>query len=107
MRPVWYPVLALVAVIVAFAALNPINGTRGSCDGARCSIVLDGIESEVNVLGQDITFYGADGNLARFGVGGRSYGCIGGETVTTPAFDVTCTAVGSDIMRADVVRDAL
>lgn len=102
MRPALYPVAVLLAVIIAFAALNPIHHTRAECSGTTCDVVLDGFESKINVLGQDIVFYRSDGVLASFGIAGKPYSCIKGETVDTPKLMITCEAVGADILRAEV-----
>lgn len=104
MRSVWLPLSMLAAVVVAFIALNPINGTHSECQGQTCVVTMDGIESKVNVLGVDLKFYGSDGRMAFFGAGGKSYGCQRGETVEMPQLELTCTDIGSDIVRMDVKR---
>ena len=106
MRSVWLPLSMLAAVIVAFIALNPINGTHTDCQGQTCVVTMDGIESKVNVLGVDLKFFGADGQTAFFGAGGKTYGCQRGKKVETPQLDLVCTDIGSDIVRMDVKRSA-
>ena len=39
MRSVWLPLSMLAAVVVAFIALNPINGTHSECQGQTLSLI--------------------------------------------------------------------
>ena len=66
------------------------------CSPSSCTVVLEGTDAEVEVLGQTLTFSGTQDGRASLGVAGASASCAEGESVAAGPLELECTSVTED-----------
>lgn len=100
--------LTRAAVIGAIAAIGlGVSGcstATSNCSNANCSISLSG--EGANTDPKDVEFELVDataGGEAQLLVAGQSVTCVQGETVSLMIGALTCTEVGDDSVKLDVV----
>ena len=67
-----------------------------TCSPSSCTVVLEGTDAEVEVLGTTLTFSGTQDGKASLGVAGASVSCAEGESVAAGPLDLECTSVAED-----------
>jgi hypothetical protein len=66
------------------------------CSPSSCTVVLEGTDAQVDVLGTTLTFSGVQDGRASLGVAGASVSCAEGESVAAGPLDLECTSVADD-----------
>ena len=66
------------------------------CSPSSCTVVLEGTDAQVDVLGTTLTFSGTQDGRASLGVAGASVSCAEGENVAAGPLDLECTSVTED-----------
>jgi hypothetical protein len=66
------------------------------CSPSSCTVILEGTDAQVDVLGTSLTFSGTQDGRASLGVAGTSVSCAEGESVTAGPLDLECTSVTAD-----------
>lgn len=66
------------------------------CSPSSCTVVLEGTDAQVEVLGTSLTFSGTQDGRASLGVAGANVSCAEGESVAAGPLDLECTSVTED-----------
>ena len=93
------PARALVGAAAGLLLLLPLTACSSqnvSCSGKQCTATLSGSGAEASILGNDLAFAGTKDGRATLSVGGTSYSCAQGESLTAGPLSLTCTTVTED-----------
>ena len=66
------------------------------CSPSSCTVVLEGTDAQVEVLGTSVTFSGTQDGRASLGVAGANVSCAEGESVAAGPLELECTSVTED-----------
>ena len=66
------------------------------CSPSSCTVILEGTDAQVEVLGTSLTFSGTQDGRASLGVAGANVSCAEGESVAAGPLDLECTTVTED-----------
>jgi hypothetical protein len=82
----------------ASGAAASTSGSGVDCAGASCSITLDGVGTEVDVLGNTVPLGQVQDGRVTIGVGDREVSCSQGESVSAGPLTLECTTVTADVV---------
>ena len=66
------------------------------CSTSSCTVILEGTDAQVDVLGTSVTFSGTQDGRASLGVAGANVSCAEGESVAAGPLELECTSVTED-----------
>ena len=84
------------AGLLLLLPLTACSSQNVSCSGQQCTATLSGSGAEATFFGTDLAFAGTQDGRATVSVGGVSYSCGQGESVTAGPLSLTCTTVTED-----------
>ena len=89
-------VLGTAAGLALLAPLTACSSPNVSCSGQQCTATLSGSGAEASFFGTDLAFAGTEGGRATISVGGTSFSCAQGESLSAGPLSITCTTVTDD-----------
>ena len=84
------------AGLLLLLPLTACSSENVSCSGKQCTATLSGSAAEASFFGTDLAFAGTQDGRATVSVGGVSYSCGQGESITAGPLSLTCTTVTDD-----------